>query len=89
MIDDVGSNLNPAESFLTTLGKELINNNFHIYTGFGAGVGNYLLAVVLQGNKNGVNGNVINDEIHISSMMEIKNLETKNYTKNEILRYYL
>lgn len=85
MIDDGGSNLNPAESFLTTLGKELINNNFHIYTGFGAGVGNYLLAGVLQGNKNGVNGNVINDEIHISSMMEIKNLETKNYIRERMI----
>lgn len=70
---------------MTTLGKELINNNFHIYTGFGAGVGNYLLAGVLQGNKNGVNGNVINDEIHISSMMEIKNLETKNHIRERMI----
>ena len=85
MNDDGSSNLSPAESFLTTLGKELINNNFHIYTGFGAGVGNYLLAGVLQGNKNGVNGNVINDEIHISSMMEIKNLETKNHIRERMI----
>lgn len=85
MIDDTNSNLGSAETFLITLGKELVNNNFHIYTGFGAGVGNYLLAGVLQGNKNGTNGNVINDEIHISSMMEIKNIEIKNQIRERMI----
>ena len=57
-------NLNPPESFLTILGRDLVDNGFHIYTGFGAGVGNYILAGVLQSKKNRQNGEVINDPLH-------------------------
>ena len=55
-------NLNPPESFLTILGRDLVDNGFHIYTGFGAGVGNYILAGVLQSKKNRQNGEVIRSE---------------------------
>jgi len=78
MVNDTNLNLNSAESFLTMLGRDLVDNGFHIYTGFGAGVGNYVLAGVLQSNKNRLNGEVINDDIHISSMMSVMDLEKKN-----------
>jgi hypothetical protein len=66
-----GSNqLNRAESFLTLLGKSLIDNGFQIYTGFGAGVGNYILSGVLASKKNNpLNTDVTNSEIHISSLI--------------------
>ena len=40
--------MNRAQSFLTLLGKKLVENNYAIYTGFGAGVGNYILSGVLS-----------------------------------------
>ena len=48
MEKDIVYNLNPAESFLTLLGKNLCDNDFSIYTGFGAGVGNYILSGILS-----------------------------------------
>lgn len=63
------TNLSPAESFLTILGKALIDNGFKIYTGFGAGVGNYILSGVLSSKKTIV-ADVVDDKIHINSLME-------------------
>lgn len=82
---DTNSNLGPAENFLTLLGKALIDNNFHIYTGFGAGVGNYILSGVLLSDKNKyTNTGIINNEIHISSLVEVDNL-TKKRTREKMI----
>lgn len=85
MEDDTNLNLNSPESFLTILGRELVDNGFHIYTGFGAGVGNYILAGVLQSRKNRQSGEVINDDIHISSMMSLKDVENKNRIRKKMI----
>lgn len=85
MVNDTNLNLNSAESFFTMLGRDLVDNGFHIYTGFGAGVGNYVLAGVLQSNKNRLNGEVINDDIHISSMMSVMDLEKKNRIRRKMI----
>lgn len=73
-LEDENSNqLNRAERFLTLLGKALIDNEFQIYTGFGAGVGNYILSGVLTSIKNNpMNTDVTNSEIHISSLMGVE-----------------
>lgn len=82
---DTNSNLDPAENFLTLLGKALIDNNFHIYTGFGAGVGNYILSGVLLSDKNKyTNTGIINNEIHISSLVEVDNLTKKRIREKMI-----
>lgn len=82
---DTNSNLGPAENFLTLLGKALIDNNFHIYTGFGAGVGNYILSGVLLSDKNKyTNIGIINNEIHISSLVEVDNLTKKRIREKMI-----
>lgn len=82
---DTNSNLGPAENFLTLLGKALIDNNFHIYTGFGAGVGNYILSGVLLSDKNKyTNTGIINNEIHISSLVEVDNLTKKRIREKMI-----
>ena len=70
---------------MTILGRDLVDNGFHIYTGFGAGVGNYILAGVLQSKKNRQNGEVINDDIHISSMMSVKDVENKNRIRRKMI----
>lgn len=81
------SNLNSAENFLTSLGKALIDNDFQIYTGFGAGVGNYILSGVLASNKNRfLQTDIINDEIHINSLMEIDNDELKNDIREKMIK---
>ena len=85
MENDTDLNLNPAESFLTMLGRDLVDNGFHIYTGFGAGVGNYVLSGVLQSKKNRLNGEVINDDIHISSMMSVTDVENKNRIRRKMI----
>ena len=79
MVNDTNLNLNSAESFLTMLGRDLVDK------GFGAGVGNYVLAGVLQSNKNRLNGEVINDDIHISSMMSVMDLEKKNRIRRKMI----
>lgn len=85
MKQDTNSNLGPAENFLTLLGKALIDNNFHIYTGFGAGVGNYILSGVLLSDKNKyTNTGIINNEIHISSLVEVDKLTKKEFEKKMI-----
>ena len=82
---DTNSNLGPAENFLTLLGKALIDNNFHIYTGFGAGVGNYILSGVLLSDKNKyTNIGIINNEIHISSLVEVDKLTKKRIREKMI-----
>lgn len=82
---DTNSNLGPAEKFLTLLGKALIDNNFHIYTGFGAGVGNYILSGVLLSDKNKyTNTGIINNEIHICSLVEVDNLTKKRIREKMI-----
>lgn len=69
---DENHNFNRAEEFLALLGKALIDNDFRIYTGFGAGVGNYILSGVLASKKNNpLNSDVTNREIHISSLVGI------------------
>ena len=78
--------LKAPESFLTLLGKKLIDNNFSIYTGFGAGVGNYILSGVLLSKKNkNSNARIINDEIHISSLLGIEDLVTKNELRKKMI----
>lgn len=85
MEQDTNSNLGPAENFLTLLGKALIDNNFHIYTGFGAGVGNYILSGVLLSDKNKyTNTGIINNEIHISSLVEVDKLTKKRIREKMI-----
>jgi hypothetical protein len=70
--NEISNNLNRAERFLTLLGKSLIDNDFQIYTGFGAGVGNYILSGVLASKKNNpLNTDVTNSEIHISSLIDV------------------
>lgn len=49
------------------------------------GVGNYILAGVLQSKKNRQNGEVINDDIHISSMMSVKDVENKNRIRRKMI----
>ena len=66
-------NLSRAERFLTLLGTALVDNDFQIYTGFGAGVGNYILSGVLKSRKkNPLNVDVTNSEIHINSLMGVE-----------------
>lgn len=87
MKQDLDSNLRPAENFLTLLGKMLIDNDFHIYTGFGAGVGNYILSGVLLSDKNKyTNTDIINDEIHISSLMEVEDEDVKNGIRERMVK---
>lgn len=74
MEKDIVSNLNPAESFLTLLGKNLCDNDFSIYTGFGAGVGNYILSGILLSDKYN-SADVINDKIHISNLFDVEDKE--------------
>lgn len=74
MKKDIVYNLNPAESFLTLLGKNLCDNDFSIYTGFGAGVGNYILSGILSSDKYN-SADVINDKIHISSLFDVEDKE--------------
>lgn len=71
--------LSRAEKFLTLLGKTLIDNDFQIYTGFGAGVGNYILSGVLSSKKkNPMNIDVTNREIHINSLIGVEdNMKTE------------
>ena len=71
--------LSRAEKFLTLLGKALIDNDFQIYTGFGAGVGNYILSGVLSSKKkNPMNIDVTNREIHINSLIGVEdNMKTE------------
>ena len=74
--------LNRAEQFLTLLGAKLVDNGFQIYTGFGAGVGNYILSGVLESKKNILtNTDIINNDIHISSL-----LGAEEQRKNRIRR---
>ncbi len=74
--------LNRAEQFLTLLGEKLVDNGFQIYTGFGAGVGNYILSGVLESKKNILtNTDIINNDIHISSL-----LGAEEQRKNRIRR---
>lgn len=74
---DKTDNLSRAEKFLTLLGKALVDNNFQIYTGFGAGVGNYILSGVLASEKEDLlNIDIASSQIHISSLMgEKENLK--------------
>lgn len=66
-------NLSRAERFLTLLGTALVDNDFQIYTGFGAGVGNYILSGVLKSRKkNPLNVDITNSEIHINSLMGVE-----------------
>ncbi|MFR5322557.1 MAG: SIR2 family protein [Mediterraneibacter gnavus] len=71
--------LSRAEKFLTLLGKALIDNDFQIYTEFGAGVGNYILSGVLSSKKkNPMNIDVTNREIHINSLIGVEdNMKTE------------
>ena len=70
---DKTDNLSRAERFLTLLGKALVDNDFQIYTGFGAGVGNYILSGVLKSRKkNPLNVDITNSEIHINSLMGVE-----------------
>lgn len=82
---DEESRLNSAEKFLTLLGKKMIDNNFRIYTGFGAGVGNYILSGVLASKKNNpFTADVTNSEIHISSLIGIDD-ERKNKIRKRLI----
>lgn len=70
--EDESSQLSRAERFLTLLGKKLVDNHFQIYTGFGAGVGNYILSGVLSSEyKNPMSIDIIGNEIHINNLMGI------------------
>ncbi|WP_270645517.1 SIR2 family protein [Merdimonas faecis] len=70
---DENDRLSRAERFLTLLGKALVDNDFQIYTGFGAGVGNYILSGVLESKKkNPLNIDIISNEIHINSLIGVE-----------------
>lgn len=74
VVGDKTHSLNRAERFLTLLGKALVDNDFQIYTGFGAGVGNYILSGVLASRKkNPMNIDITSSEIHINSLIGIEN----------------
>ena len=73
VVEDKTHSLNRAERFLTLLGKTLVDNDFQIYTGFGAGVGNYILSGVLASRKkNPMNIDITSSEIHINSLIGIE-----------------
>lgn len=85
MKKDFSSKLNAAESFLTLLGKTLCDNDFSVYTGFGAGVGNYILSGILSSDKyNCVD--VINDKIHISSLVEVEDPDIKTQIRRKMIK---
>lgn len=85
MKKDFPSKLNAAESFLTLLGKTLCDNDFSVYTGFGAGVGNYILSGILSSDKyNCVD--VINDKIHISSLVEVEDPDIKTQIRRKMIK---
>lgn len=69
---DSDNKLSKAQEFLTLLGESLIKNNYIIYTGFGAGVGNYILSGVLSWNNNRLQMiDEINSKIHIYNMINL------------------
>lgn len=79
------SDLSRAEQFLKLLGKELVDNNFRIYTGFGAGVGNYILSGVLASQKNRLySSNVTDSKIHISSLIDVEG-EAKEKIRKDLI----
>lgn len=70
---DKTDRLSRAERFLTLLGNALVDNDFQIYTGFGAGVGNYILSGVLASKKkNPLNIDIASSEIHINSLVGVE-----------------
>lgn len=70
--DVEGNRLSRAERFLTLLGKGIVDNDFQIYTGFGAGVGNYILSGVLASKKkNPLDVDITSNEMHIKSLIGI------------------
>ncbi len=79
------SGLNRAESFLELLGKKLIDHDFQIYTGFGAGVGNYILSGVLKSKKNQqFYSDIMNSKIHISSLIGVAD-SLKEKTRKKLI----
>lgn len=83
--DEDVNQLNRAERFLTSLGKSLIDNDFQIYTGFGAGVGSYILSGVLSSKKNiSLNTDVTNSEIHICSLVNMAD-EMKDQIRKRLI----
>ncbi len=79
------SKLNVAESFLMLLGEKLIDNGFQIYTGFGAGVGNYVLSGVLSSQKNNsLDLEYANSKIHIRNLMQVEN-DKKHTIRNKLI----
>lgn len=70
--------MNRAQSFLTLLGKKLVENNYAIYTGFGAGVGNYILSGVLSEQNITIQKvDDTNQKIHICSMINLSDEHKK------------
>ena len=79
------SKLSPPEEFLTSLGKKLVDNGFEIYTGFGAGVGNYILSGVLSSNRrNPLNADITKTDMHISSLLGVEN-ELKDEIRTRLI----
>lgn len=77
--------MNRAQSFLTLLGKRLVENNYVIYTGFGAGVGNYVLSGVLsEQNITIQKADDTNQKIHICSMINLSE-EQKNIIREQFI----
>lgn len=84
-VRDGNSKIGRAERFLNLLGKKLIDNDFQIYTGFGAGVGNYILSGVLASEKNNpLNTDITRSDIHISSLMGVEG-ELKNKIRKRLI----
>ena len=77
--------LNRAQSFLTLLGKKLIENNYTIYTGFGAGVGNYILSGVLSEHSETIQKlEAMNKRIYICNMINLSE-EQKNTIRERMI----
>lgn len=82
-----GNKLGKAESFIMQLANKLIIKNYKIITGFGIGVGNYIVAgaYMRKGEKRNIK---IEEKIFIQPMVSLENendMELKNQMREELL----
>lgn len=74
-----------ATTFLTKLGEALVDNGFQIYTGYGAGVGNYILFGALYSpNSDLMTLDYISNKVHISNLKKL-NPEAKQAARERII----
>lgn len=73
-----------AERFIMELSRRLIDENYKIYTGFGIGIGNYVVAGAYMMNQNR-RISKIEEKIHIQPMVSINKRNTSDI-KDKIRR---